>query len=339
MAYNHFAMPDPELDPLLKAIGPQPSDVLKDLKAFRKGFEHFADAQRTAFSSQLRAAEAALVAQDHTIAAEDGSFTVRSYYPSEPKDGVFPLLVWTHCGGMIVGGVETDDPFCHLLSHELQMTIVNVNYRLAPEHPFPTPLNDSYAALKWSVLNANLLHADLSRGIISGGASAGGALAAAQVHRAQSDPFFAAHNTKISGLFLQVPMLCQPSDIPEDLKANVTSFDQCAEAPMLSTALHKEGCALTGAKNDDPEFAPLLNTSFEGLPPTHIQAAGIDPLRDTGLAYAERLRAAGVPTKAIGYQGATHAFHYAFPETALARKWEREARDGLRWLMEQAKTP
>ncbi|KAH9935179.1 Alpha/Beta hydrolase protein [Epithele typhae] len=321
MAYNHFATPDPELGPLVQSILKPVGLDINDMQAFRKGFALAGDAQRKLSASDSRAAAEALVIRDHTIAVDDGSFTARSYHPLEPKDGVYPLFVWTHGGGTVVGDVETDDLFCRLVAHELKMTILNIDYRLAPEHLFPISLNDSYAALKWSVLNASLLHADLSKGIILGGLSAGGTLAAAEAHRAKSDPFFAAHNTKISGLFLQFPMLCQPSHVPEE----------CLEG-------ERDLVLYTGAKNDDPEFAPLLNTSFEGLPPTHIQVAGLDPLRDTGLAYAERLRAAGVPTKAIAYQGATHAFHYDFPQTAIAQRWEREAREGLRWLMEQAKT-
>ncbi|KAH9911671.1 Alpha/Beta hydrolase protein [Epithele typhae] len=328
MAYNHLATPDAELAPMLGPVSPMfpPGLIKSDINAIR-AMVH--SVEKSLNESQVP--PDAVVVAEHSVPVEEGSILVRTYRSADPLDTKLPLLVWTHGGGLVFGDIDTSDRVCQVLAHNLKLSIVNVEYRLAPEFPHPTPLNDSYTALKWAVKSYDALAADLSKGVIVGGTSAGGYLAAAMAHRAIADPFFPEHGTRISGQVLQVPMLCHPDALPES--ANLTSYEQNADAPILPTYAMRE-IPLLGNPSD-PEFSPLLQPSLEGLAPVYMQVTGRDPLRDTGLVYVERLREANVPVKLDLYPGAPHLFHFMFPQTKLAERWAREAMEGVQWLLAQ----
>ncbi|KAH9941749.1 Alpha/Beta hydrolase protein [Epithele typhae] len=335
MAYNYLAAPDAELAPMLESLsGPKlPHGFIKsDINAYRAMIQDFG---KSVSKSESPTPPDSLVVAGHSVTVEEGSILVRTYRPMDPLDAKLPLVVWTHGGGLVFGNLDSSDGVCRVLAHDLKLSVVNVEYRLAPEFPHPIPLDDSYTALKWAVKNSDALAADLSKGVIVGGTSAGAYLAAAMAQRALADPFFAAHGTKVSGQVLQIPMLCHPDALPES--ANLTSYEQNAEAPMLSTNTMREiygGWTVPGNPSD-PELSPLLRPSLEGLAPVYMQVTGLDPLRDTGLVYAERLREANVPLKLDLYPGAPHGFHVAFSQTKLAQRWARERMEGVRWLLAQ----
>ncbi|KAJ7809782.1 alpha/beta hydrolase fold-domain-containing protein, partial [Mycena olivaceomarginata] len=134
-----------------------------------------------------------------------------------------------------LGDLELDDFQLRILCVELRLCIINVDCRLAPEHQFPTGLEDCYAALKWTVDNAAKFQASFAKGFIVGGSSAGSNLATAVVHRARYDPFF--ENHKITGHVLQIPVLVHPPGYPADrYAAELLSYEQNKDTPIVNKA-------------------------------------------------------------------------------------------------------
>ncbi|EIW56068.1 uncharacterized protein TRAVEDRAFT_39109 [Trametes versicolor FP-101664 SS1] len=313
MSNDHLATPNPELAPILAVLPAPAASMLPDIDAARRWFaEGPAAISRSGQEPHLPPATA-YTSTDHKLAVEDGEITVRSYVPtSSTNDTRFPLLFWTHGGGWVIGDLEMDDYYLKILSAELQLVIVHVDYRLAPEYSFPTGLNDSYTALKWAKQNAGSFNADLSKGFLVGGASAGGNLAAVLAHRTKADPEFTQH--PLTGQVLQYPVTVHPDVVPED-------------------QLMRHLAELLGGSPSNPEISPLLYPSFEGLPPALVQVCGMDPLRDDGLLYVEKLKQAAVPTRLHVYPGAPHGFHLGFAQTNIAQKFEEELKAALRWLL------
>ncbi|THH12725.1 hypothetical protein EW146_g7428 [Bondarzewia mesenterica] len=163
-------------------------------------------------------ADSAYRIEDYLIPVEgDEKVFVRCLIPTSTSSGgqdrTFPLLVWYHGGAWISGFALMDDYILRHICVELQIVIVNVDYRLAPEYPFPIGVNDCYAGLKWAASNNVLLSADLSKGFIVSGFSAGGSLAAVMALRARDDPFFKAR--PLTGQILHCPLTIHPDAYPD----------------------------------------------------------------------------------------------------------------------------
>ncbi|KAI0780345.1 Alpha/Beta hydrolase protein [Trametes elegans] len=331
MAYNHFSAPDPELEPILASFAPSPEAFPEDIHAARHYFNTvYLEISRSFLRPNLPPVTA-YVTEDHELAVEGGEVTVRTYRPVARDEVTFPVFFWMYGGGFVFGHLEMDDYHLKILCVDLQIAIVAVQYRLAPEHPFPTGLNDSYTALKWTVANASYIRADFAKGFIVGGQSAGGNLAAVLVQRAQHDRAFV--QNPLTGQLLQIPVLLHPDATLEQYKDKLTSYVQNGDAPMLAARHMRDYFGKYRGSPFDPELSPLLRPSLEGLPPVYMQVCGLDPLRDEGLVYAERLKEAGVPTKLDVYPGAPHGFHLSLPKTQLAQKVYRDYRAGLWWLL------
>ncbi|KAJ7650814.1 Alpha/Beta hydrolase protein [Roridomyces roridus] len=271
--------------------------------------------------------------KDYDVEVEDGvKIQVRTLVPASGQNR-YPLLVWIHGGGWTTGNVEMDDYQLRAICVELQISIVNIEYRLAPEHPHPIGLNDCYAALKWAAKSQDLLSADLKKGFIIGGMSAGGNYAAVLAHRARDDTFF--EDKKITGQVLQIPALVHPDAVPEKYKDRLLSFgEQNKFAPILARDEVMWYYKMLQGTPTDPEISPLLSPSHSGLPPAVIQICGLDPLRDEGLLYDKLLKEEGVKTRMTVYPGLPHAFNYVFPNLAVG--WEKDYREGLRWILDGA---
>ncbi|KAJ7171730.1 Alpha/Beta hydrolase protein [Mycena crocata] len=332
--YSHLSEPDPEFAPYIPQLLAQPQ--LYEVEAARKAFDSgILEAAKKTYTVGLpKDTEYHLI--DHQVEVDGGSILVRSLVPTSQKGSreTYPLMLWLHGGGWVNGNQDLDDYQLRAICVELQISIVNVDYRLAPEHPHPTPLNDCYSALKWAAESTQALCADLKKGFIIAGLSAGGHLAAVIAHRARDDPFF--RDRGITGQILQVPAVINPNAVPEKYKSLLLSHEQNKNAPGLSTERLMWSFSQLGGLPTDPEVSPLLHPSHKGLAATVIQACGMDPLRDEALLYGAILESEGVKTKITGYPGVLHAFQYTFPHLKVAAKWEQDYRSGLRWLLDGA---
>ncbi|MGV0851779.1 alpha/beta hydrolase [Mycolicibacterium phlei] len=224
---------------------------------------------------------------------------VRLHHPSGTS-GPGPALLWIHGGGYVIGHPAQDDELCRRYARRLGMTVAAVDYRLAPEHPYPAPLEDCYAALRWL---AALPSVDPARVAIGGG-SAGGGLAAALALLARDRG-----EIPLAAQLLVYPMLDDRTD---------------ADKPgvrLWNTSSNRFGwSAYLG--NANPDIAvPARRTDLAGLPPAWIGVGTLDLFHDEDLAYAERLRAAGVPCEVEIVEGAFHGFDAIAPRTSVSQKF------------------
>ncbi len=206
----------------------------------------------------------------------------RLYRPSLAS-GPIPLLVYLHGGGWVVGSVETHDPFCRLLCQAARLSILSVDYRLAPEHPYPAAVEDALAAIQQAHARAAQWEVDASR-IAVGGDSAGANLAAVAANTVNA--------RGAGGLCAQLllyPVTDHPSRAHESYKSNGSGYGLDANLMRWFWAVYA-----ADTRVDEPDVAPLRCPSLCGLPPTYVATAEYDPLRDEGMAYVQRLRAAGV---------------------------------------------
>ncbi|EIW54925.1 uncharacterized protein TRAVEDRAFT_60292 [Trametes versicolor FP-101664 SS1] len=333
----HLACPDPELAPLLAKLGP-PAPGTDDVLVLREQFEvasllHQAEWEDCAPAASTHSVREHDVRVDAEDGGEGGIIHVRCYAPT--FGGPFPLLVWYHGGGLVAGSIELDDGYLRSICVDLQLAIVNVDYRLAPEHAFPTGFNDAYSGLKWAATNAHVLNASLTRGFLVGGTSAGATLAASVALRARDDAFFApGSGREITGQLLQTPQVVHPEAEIGRYASELRSMEEQADAPFLTARKIRAFARALRAPPNDPRVSPLLAPSHARLPRAVVQVFGLDPLRDEGLLYARVLRDAGVEVYTNVYPGCPHTFNMIFPETQVARKVDHELREGVRWLLE-----
>jgi acetyl esterase len=246
--------------------------------------------------------------EDRHIAGPASQIKVRIYTPEgQPPMGV---LVYYHGGGWVLGDLESHDGVCRALANGAGCLVVAVDYRLAPEHPFPAGAEDCYAATRWVVENAQSFGGDPSR-IAIGGDSAGGNLAAAvaMMARDRSGP-------AISFQLLFYPVTDCANDTPSQKEFSGDGF-VLSRADMEWFWGHYLASEADAA---NPYACPARAKSLAGLPPTLVITAEFDPLRDEGEAYADRLRGAGVEVIGRRYLGVIHGFASMPYVTALAQR-------------------
>jgi acetyl esterase len=220
-----------------------------------------------------------------------------------PRPGRLPLHLYFHGGGFWLGTLDQSDASCRRTASDSDRVVLSLAYRLAPEHKFPVPVEDCYAALCWAVDHAAELDIDPS-GLTVGGASAGGALAAAAALMARDR-----QRPAIRFQLLEIPVT--------DLTMSQPSISENAHGPVLTrTAVAQYvGFYLADAKDaTHPYASPLLAPDLTGLPPALITTAEFDPLRDEGEAFARRLSEAGVPVRLVRWDG---HFHGSFTMSKL----------------------
>jgi acetyl esterase len=229
------------------------------------------------------------VAGVHDVAI--GPLPARVYAPADP----LATVVWFHGGGWVIGGLETHDAMCRTLANAAQATVVSVAYRLAPEHPFPTPLEDAWTALRWVAATYSGVP------LVVGGDSAGGNLAAVCALRARDR----------GGPALALQVLVYPIT---DHDLATRSYLERGDGPGLTRRSMEwfwDQYVADPADRANPEISPLRAADLSGLPPAVLVSAEHDPLLDEGRAYAQRLRDAGVAVTAHHYDDMTHPF-FAF---------------------------
>ncbi len=228
-----------------------------------------------------------------------GPIPMRSYTPIGAAAGPLPTLVFYHGGGFVIGNIETHDGLCRMLANESGARVISVDYRLAPEHKFPAAVDDAYAALVWVAQHAAQLGVDATR-LAVGGDSAGANLAAVMAQMAKAK----------RGPRLALQMLFFPAT---ELGADTPSMRANAEGYFLEkrTIDWFFGHYIAAEKDKrDLRASPLLASDVSGLPPAFLMTAGYDPLHDEGVAYGEKLRAAGVAVTAVDYPDLVHDFIY-----------------------------
>ena len=234
---------------------------------------------------------------DGVFAGPGGAIRFRRYRPLGAASGPLPTLVYFHGGGFVIGNIETHDSTCRRVANKSRCQVISVDYRLAPEHPFPAPVKDAIAAFRYVRENAPALEADATR-LAVGGDSAGGALAAVVCQ--------ALRDAGEAGPAFQ--MLIYPAT---DYSRQSGSRAAFAEGYFLTKELmawFNKAYMPADADPTDLRLSPLLAPDFKGLPPAFVLTAGYDPLRDEGRAYADRLIDAGVKTTYVNYPGTIHGF-------------------------------
>ena len=245
---------------------------------------------------------------------------VRLYRPRGLAAGA-PALYWIHGGGMVLGSVPMSDGFCGQQAADLGILVASVEYRLAPEHPYPAPLEDCYAGLRWFASSARELGADPAR-IAIGGGSAGGGLAAGLALLARDRG-----EVEVCFQLLVYPMI-------DD--RNTTHSSHAIRDPRLwNRAANLVGWSayLEGRNGDDdvpPYAAPARATDLAELPPAYVNVGALDLFLDEDIAYAQALLAAGVPTELHVYPGVFHGSPNSVAGSPLSRRWAADQQAALR---------
>lgn len=247
--------------------------------------------------------------EDFAISARDGHPIPARLYAPTPD--ALPVLVYFHGGGFTVGSIGTHDTLCRVLSLHSGCAVVSVDYRLAPTHRFPTASDDAWDAVRFVAgQGGTQLGIDGAR-LALGGDSAGGTLAASSALMARD-----------AGLPVALQLLFYPGLAAHQ---DTDSHRLFANGPVLTEALISyffDGYVRSPADREDPRFAPLLADDVDGVAPAWFGLAECDPLVDEGIAYADRLRAAGVPVDLEIYRGVIHEFvkmGRAIPEALTAQ--------------------
>ncbi|HXQ12710.1 MAG TPA: alpha/beta hydrolase [Caulobacteraceae bacterium] len=228
----------------------------------------------------------------------DAAIPIRIYAPADADDRVLPVLVFFHGGGWVAGGLDTHEGLSRRLAAAAGCRVLAVDYRLAPEHPFPAALTDCLAATRWVIENAGVIGCDPAQ-IAVGGDSTGGSLAASvcQILRDAGGPQVA----------LQV-LICPILDLAEESESR-RAF---AEGFFVSRATIErdiDDYCPPDLDRRDPRVSPLRAARFDGLPPAVIHAAEFDPFRDEAAAYAAALRQADVRVRDVRHPGMIHYFY------------------------------
>lgn len=239
-----------------------------------------------------------LPSQDRVIDGPGGDLPVRIYTPASADGGAAPVVVFFHGGGFVAGDLDTHDGTARQHAVDAGAVVVSVDYRLAPEHPFPAAVEDAMAATEWVAAHAAELGADPGRLAVAGD-SAGGNLAAVVAQRARD-----AGGPAIAFQLLWYPATSYDITLP--------SFTENADAPIIDReaigALTLAYAGNVDLSDPPPMLAPARAANLAGLPPAYIAVAGHDPLRDDGIHYGERLSAAGVPVQLHNAETLVHGY-------------------------------
>jgi acetyl esterase len=307
-------MLDPELAAVVELL---PRIELDDPVAARRAFEE----ALAAIAIDIEGIER-LEIEDRTIPGHDGSpdVPVRVYRPATATGTLMPGVVMIHGGGFVIGSVDAEHAGAAAVALDTGGVVVSVEYRLAPEHPYPAALEDCYAALCWLHDQAESLHVDPAR-VALVGVSAGGGLSAATALYARD------HGG---------PAVCfQLLHIPElDDRLETPSMQKFVDSPLWNRPLAVQSWRaylgpLAGTDNVPAYAAPARAVDLSGLPPAYVSTAENDPLRDEGIDYAQRLLQAGVSVELHQYPGTFHGSALV-TTAAVSRRAQREASEVLR---------
>ncbi|MEJ8574238.1 alpha/beta hydrolase [Microbaculum marinum] len=299
---------DPQIARILAERSPLPRHMLP-IGELRSGLNSRTSANQTKVGK----------VEDLHVTSEQTDVPIRIYWPFGRPDGCF---LFFHGGGFVGGSLDTHDHICRDICLAANCVVIATDYRLAPEHPFPSALHDCAAVLSWVVSHGGFLGLDDPK-IVVGGDSAGGNLATVLVARSRQR-----REGRISGQVLIYPI----TDVP---RLSRTSYvENGAGYGLSSDDMLRFWRDYAGEAPDvnDPAIAPVRSSELAGLPDTLVITAEFDPLRDEGEEYARRLMEAGVPTTLTRYDGAIHGFVRMGSEVRLAAQALRQI---SQWLGER----
>jgi acetyl esterase len=285
-----------------KGLDPQAATLLKAMKSMKMSepetltLKARRELQRTAAKAVMGKLEKVSKVEDLRIPGPTRQIPIRVYTPH--GKGPFPILVYFHGGGFVVGSVQETDNICRAVANKVSCVAVSVEYPLASEHKYPAAVNDSYAATKWVSENADKINGDPTR-IAVGGDSAGGNLAAVVSLKARDE------NAKFP--IYQI-LICPATDLSGLNTASWKQFSNDYTPTKDDMLWYMEQYFERHQDRHVPYASPLLATDFRKLPPALIITAEFDPVRDEGEAYGEKLRKSGVSVKVSRYEGMIHDF-------------------------------
>jgi acetyl esterase len=304
---------DPQAKALLDAMPPMPDLSTLDLALARAGMERAFDAGAPVPLASV---------EDRAIPGPAGELRIRVYTPQAPHSeasGPFPGLVFFHGGGFVLCSLDSHDGICRSLAHAAGCSVVSVDYRLAPEHPYPAAPEDCYAATRWVAKHGGELGIDVTRLAVAGD-SAGGNLAAVTAMMARDR----------GGPVLRFQLLVYPVT---DFSFDTHSYRENAQGYFLTTGMMRwfwDQYLADAKQGAEPYASPLRARDLSSLPPGLCITAGYDPLRDEGEAFAERLRGAGIAVRTSRYDGMFHGFFAMGGRLDEARAAVAEAAAALR---------
>jgi acetyl esterase/lipase len=263
-----------------------------------------------------------VVYSDHQAPGLNGApqVRVRLYRPAD-QPGQLPCLYWIHGGGHVLGQIEQDDLMMEHIVEAVGCAAVSVEWRRPPEHPFPAPMDDCYAGLKWAHANAAELGLDPGR-IAVGGASSGGGSAAGLALLARDRG-----EVPVCFQLLVYPMLDDRNVTPASLA--VTEPKVWNRQSNLIGWQSYVGDAV-GTDRVSPYAAPTRADSLAGLPPAYLPVGDLDLFIDEDIEYAQRLQQADVPAELHVYPGGIHGFDLLAPASRLAQRFVRDRDEALR---------
>ncbi|MFD8547909.1 alpha/beta hydrolase [Streptomyces sp. NPDC059649] len=295
--------PHPELAGILDRLPPRPADPYADIEAVRSGF-------RQLMAPLMPAHDPRVTVRELTVQGPDGNpLDVQVLRPAG-AEGVLPGVLYLHGGGFAYGELDGPSPMARHACVAAGAVVVNVHYRLAPEHRYPAGVEDCYATLEWMTASADELGIDPDRIAVTG-ASAGGNLSAAVCLMARDR-----QGPRIAFQCLLIPCL---DDRDRTASRRRIEDRRIINGPGIA---HTWDVYLGPDRGPDtPAYAaPGRATDLTGLPPAYVLTCGLDPLRDEGLEYARRLTEADVPVEVKDVPGAWHFFEAYAPESGLARR-------------------
>src|SRR5262249_38310609 len=249
---------------------------------------------------------------------------IRVYRPNH-QSSKLPALLWIHGGGYVMGDIEQDDRLMRQLVTRIGWVAVSVDYRLAPEHPFPAPVEDCYAGLKWLFANARALGVDR---IAVGGASGGGGLCAGLAllarDRGEVCPAFQ---------LLIYPMIDDRNVTPASYAiTDPRMWNRESNRLAWKAYLGRDG----GGADVSPYAAAARATDLKALPPAYIPVGALDLFVDENIEYAQRLIQAGVPTELHVYPGAFHGFDLFAPSAMVSKQFKADRDNALKRALHDA---
>lgn len=282
--------------------------------------------------------------EELSIPAGNDSWTSRAIVTRLSGSTPGPLVVLYHGGGFAMGQPEGCLGYARGFASLFNAVVVSPSYRLAPEHKFPTGVNDAYATLKWCGENAEKLGADVSKGFVVGGSSAGANFAPVLARRSIEEGM----SPKLTGQWLAYPVLGHHTS-NEEVNELLPALAKYKDIWGLSWKQNDQAVVLDGRsakllfeflKPDwlSPLFNPLTRKGdfdLGKMPKAFIQVAGLDLTRDDGIVFAYALEDAGVGVKLLVYPGVPHSFSGFFPSLEVSRKAGVDLAQGFAWLLDQ----